>query len=125
MSASISRKGYTFVWLALMLLLGLTWAVAELNLGIGNTIAALVIALIKMLLVILFFMHVRYNSRLTWIVAAAGFVWFSIFVTFTMTDYMSRGWLRPTNKIISIWQDGAPKPPPGGHPGDVNPGPNQ
>ena len=125
MSASISRKGYLFVWLALMVLLGLTWGVAELNLGIGNFIVALIIALIKMLLVILFFMHVRYNSKLTWIVAAAGFVWFSIFVTLIMADYMSRGWLRPNNKIISYWQDGTPKPPPGGHPGDVNPNPFQ
>ena len=77
MSANtVSKKSYLLVWVALMMLLFLTWGVAELNLGLANTVVAMVIALIKMALVILFFMHVRYNSRLTWIFAGAGFVWF-------------------------------------------------
>ena len=105
-----------------MVLLAMTWGVAEFNLGIANTLAAMIIALIKMGLVMLFFMHVRYNSRLTWIFAGAGFVWFMIMVSLTMTDYLSRGWVRPPNRIISYWNDGVPSPPPGGIPGDVNPG---
>jgi len=119
-SATISKKSYLLVWAALMVLLGATWGVAELNLGAANTILALIIAVIKMGLVIFFFMHVRYNNRLTWIFAGAGFVWFWIMVSLTMTDYLTRGWLRAQDASISYWQEGAPTPPPGGNPGDVN-----
>ena len=75
-SAKVPKKTYLMVWAALMFLLAATWGVAEFNLGIANTVVAVIIAFIKMGLVILFFMHVRYNSRLTWVFAAAGFVWF-------------------------------------------------
>jgi cytochrome c oxidase subunit 4 len=43
--------------------------------------------------VILFFMGVRWSSRLTWVVAASGFVWLLILFGITMSDYMSRGWM--------------------------------
>ena len=78
---------------------------SPLTLGIANTIVALVIAVIKMSLVMLFFMHVRYNTRITWIFAAAGFVWFLIMVSLTMTDYLSRGRVRPYNRTISFWNE--------------------
>ncbi len=51
------------------------------------------IATVKAVLVLLYFMHVRYSSRLTWIFVAAGFFWFLILVGFTFSDYASRGWL--------------------------------
>jgi cytochrome c oxidase subunit 4 len=114
-------KSYWLIWVALMLLLLATWGVAEFDLGILNPVAAMVIAFIKMSLVILFFMHVRYNTRITWIFAGAGFVWFLIMVTLTMTDYINRGLVRPTNRVISYWQNGPPPAPPGGYPGEVNP----
>jgi len=120
-SKSISLKTYWLVWVALMFLLLLTWGMAELDLHAFNTVVALGIAFVKMLLVILFFMHVRYNSRITWIFASAGFVWLMIMINFTMTDYLTRGRVRPPNRIISYWQYGPPQTPPGGHPGDVNP----
>ena len=120
-SKSPTVKSYWLVWIALMLLLVLTWGVAEFDLGIFNPIAALVIAFIKMSLVILFFMHVKYNSQLTRVFAAAGFVWFLIMITLTMSDYLSRGTVRPTNKTISFWQYGLPQAPPGDYPGGVNP----
>ena len=53
--------------------------------------AALTIAVVKMLLVILFFMHVRYSSRLTWIFVAAGFIWLLIMLDLTLSDYLTRG----------------------------------
>src|SRR5581483_4692823 len=109
-SATVSKKTYVLVWVALMIFLLLTWGLAQLNLGLANTIAAMFIAIAKMLLVILFFMHVRYNSKLTWIFAGAGFVWFLIMVTLTMNDYMTRGLVRPNNKTISYWQNGIPVP---------------
>jgi cytochrome c oxidase subunit 4 len=58
----------------------------------------LAIACTKALLVVLFFMHVRWSTRLTWVVAASGFFWLLIMFTITMSDYMSRGWLPGTLK---------------------------
>jgi cytochrome c oxidase subunit IV len=46
---------------------------------------------LKMLLVLLYFMHVRYSSRLTWIFVAAGFIWLLIMVDLTLSDYLTRG----------------------------------
>ncbi len=81
---------YIKIWAVLMVLLLTTWGVAELNLGPFNTVVALIIAFIKMILVILFFMHVRYNSRLTWFFAGAGFFWLCIMITLTLDDYVTR-----------------------------------
>jgi cytochrome c oxidase subunit 4 len=87
------------VWtyaLILAILLALTLAtvrVAFLDLGVLNDIAALTIAVIKMVLVILFFMHLRHSPRLTWLVVTSGFVWLGILIALTLNDYMSRGWL--------------------------------
>ena len=104
-STTISTKSYFLIWASLMVLLFLTWGVAQFDLGIANTIVALLIAVVKMLLVILFFMHVRYNTRITWLFAAAGFVWFLIMVSLTMTDYLTRGRVRPYNRTLSFWNE--------------------
>lgn len=104
-STTVSTKTYFLIWGSLMILLFLTWGVAQFDLGIANTIAALLIAIAKMLLVILFFMHVRYNTRITWLFAAAGFVWFLIMVSLTMSDYLTRGRVRPYNRVISSWNE--------------------
>ena len=55
-------------------------------------IVAIAIAVIKMTLVILFFMHVRYSSRLVMLTVAAGFFTFLVLITMTLSDYMSRAW---------------------------------
>jgi cytochrome c oxidase subunit 4 len=61
------------------------------HLGSGwNTAIALTIAILKSLLIVLFFMHVRYASRLTWVFAAAGFIWLMIMLGLTLTDYLTR-----------------------------------
>jgi cytochrome c oxidase subunit 4 len=61
------------------------------DLGFVNTVVALIIATVKASLVMLVFMHLRHSTRLTWVIAAAGFVFLSIMITFTFLDYQSRG----------------------------------
>ena len=87
----VSKKALFSVWVALLLLLLLTWGLAQFDLYHFNMIAALSIAVVKMMLVILIFMHVRYKKPLTWIFVAAGFIWLIIMVELTMGDYMTRG----------------------------------
>ena len=82
------------IFTLLMLLLIATVAIASFDLGRLNIVAALLIAVIKALLVILFFMHVRHNSRMTWVFVLAGFFWLGILLSLTLTEYASR--FRPT-----------------------------
>ena len=97
MSGHVAPKGmYYLVFIALIIGTGLTVAVAEVDLGALNNVAMLAIAATKALLVILFFMHVRWSSRLTWVVVASGFFWLLILFGLGMTDYMSRGWVEGT-----------------------------
>ena len=70
----------------------LTVIVAKFDLGPFNNIVMLTIACAKALLVVLYFMHVRWSSRLTWVIAASGFFWLIIMFTLTMQDYMTRAW---------------------------------
>lgn len=57
-----------------------------------NAVIALAIAVLKALLVILYFMHARYSSRLTWVFAGAGFFWLMILIGGTMDDFLTRNW---------------------------------
>jgi len=88
----VPLKTYVFVFASLIGLTLLTTGVAFIDLGAFNTVVALVIAFCKMLLVILFFMHLRHSSGLTRIVLLAGFFWLALLVTLTMTDYRTRTW---------------------------------
>jgi len=58
-----------------------------------NTIVALTIAVAKATLVVLYFMHVRYSSRLIWVIVAAALFWMAILFSLTFSDYFTRGWL--------------------------------
>ncbi len=88
----VSRKTYIVVWGALMALMILTAGLSRINLGEWSTVVALAIAAIKALLVILFFMHVRYESqKMAWVFVLAGFFWLGILLALTMTDYLTRG----------------------------------
>ena len=71
----------------------LTWAIAFQDLGIWNPIVALTIAVIKAVLVILFFMHVYYSTKLTKLTVAAGFFWLLIMITMSLSDYLTRAFL--------------------------------
>ena len=86
-----SRKTYFLVFLALMILTVLTWAVAQVDLGWANDIVALGIAFTKTMLVLLFFMHVRHSTRMTILTAGAGFFWLAIMLFYTLSDYFTRG----------------------------------
>jgi cytochrome c oxidase subunit 4 len=90
-STSIPKRNYFRVWISLLLLLLLTFGLAEINLGPLNNVAALCISITKMLLVVLFFMHGRYEKPLTWVFIAAGLIWFLIMVDLTLSDYLTRG----------------------------------
>ncbi len=90
----VSQRTYIWVWAALMLLMLATAWLSRINLGEWSTVVALAIAVIKALLVILFFMHVRYESqKMTWVVVIAGFFWLFLLLGLTMSDYLSRGYL--------------------------------
>jgi len=84
---------YFAVFATLMVLTAVTVGVAFVDLGRLNTFVALGIAVAKATLVVLFFMHVKYSSKLTWLVVASGFVFLAIMLLFTLADIVSRGWL--------------------------------
>ena len=88
-----STKSYIWVFIALIVGTALTYAAALVDFGFFNNVVMLAIALAKASLVILIFMGVRWSSRLTWVVAASGFVWLLILFGITMSDYLSRGWM--------------------------------
>jgi cytochrome c oxidase subunit IV len=89
---------YYTIFAALMIGTGLTILVAFFDLGFLNNVVMLAIACTKATLVVLYFMHVRWSSRLTWVVAGSGFFFLLILFTITMSDYMSRGWVTGTLK---------------------------
>ncbi|MGC2697805.1 MAG: cytochrome C oxidase subunit IV family protein [Candidatus Angelobacter sp.] len=84
---------YALILLALIVGTCLTWGIAFINLGIWNPVVALTIAVIKATLVILFFMHVYYSSKLTKITISAGFFWLMIMITMSLSDYLTRTFL--------------------------------
>lgn len=88
--ATVSRSTYYKVTAALMVLLGLTVGVSFVPLGSFGVVAALTIAGSKAVLILLYFMHVRYSSRLTMLLAGAGFFWLLILFALTFSDYVSR-----------------------------------
>lgn len=88
---------YVVIFCILMVLTALTVFAAYYDLahiwGPLNALVALSIAVLKATLVVLYFMHVRYSSRLTQVIVVAGIFWFVIMVAFMMTDYLTRtGW---------------------------------
>src|SRR6202046_773585 len=85
-------KLYLGIFVALLCLTALTTGVAYIDLGAFNTVAALAIAVVKMLLVVLFFMHVKYSGRLIQVFILAGVLFLAILVTFTLADEMTRHW---------------------------------
>jgi len=83
---------YWGVFFALVAGTILTVWTATIDLGALNLIVALVIATIKASLVILFFMHVKYSSKLVWIFSAMGFFWVVLMFAFTLMDFYTRSW---------------------------------
>jgi len=93
MSGHVSPKSvYYSIFAALLALTGITVSVAFINLGRLNFPVAISIAILKATLVVLFFMHAKYSSRLTKLVIGGAFFFLLCLFGLTMTDYMSRGW---------------------------------
>jgi cytochrome c oxidase subunit IV len=84
---------YALVFLGLIVATVLTTAVAFVDLGPFSVVVALAIAICKMLLVVLFFMHVRHSTKLTKLVIVGGLLWFLILMGMTYTDFGSRTWM--------------------------------
>jgi len=88
----IPSKIYYVIWAALMLGTAITVFAATVELGVFNIVVALVIATIKGTLVVLFFMHLRYSTKLTMVTVIASIFWLFILFSLTMTDYITRAW---------------------------------
>jgi len=88
-----SVKSYALILVILLILTIVTALVATIDLGPFNIIVALFIAVCKMLLVVLFFMHVRYSTKLTRLVMIGGLLWLAILLTLAFADFSTRGWL--------------------------------
>ena len=88
----IPKRVYYTIFAVLMICTAITVQVAFLDLGPLNTVAALGIAVFKATLVVLFFMHVKYATRLTWAVVLGSLFWLGILLALTMGDYLTRVW---------------------------------
>ena len=88
----VSPAQYAIVFATLLACTALTVFAADINLGVFNPIIALAIASFKGGIVILFFMHVKYQSKLIKVTVGAGFFMFLVLVTMTLSDYISRAW---------------------------------
>jgi cytochrome c oxidase subunit 4 len=98
----VSIKVYVIIFVALMLGTALTvWAGLQDFPGQLNVIIALTIAVTKGTLVVLYFMHVRYSSRLVWIVFASALFWLAILFALTLSDYWTRDWFKSQLDTIS------------------------
>jgi len=86
-----SVRTYALVFAALIFATIATTAVAFVDLGPFSVVAALFIAVCKMLLVALFFMHVRHSTKLTRLVLLGGLMWLGILIFMTLTDFSTRG----------------------------------
>lgn len=93
MAETILRpRTYVHIFIVLEILTLATALVARIDLGTWNTVVALVIAVAKSSLVVLFFMHVRYSFKQTQLTVIIGLVWLLILLLLTMTDYTTRIW---------------------------------
>ena len=85
-------KTFVTVWAVLLVLTGLTVFAATLELGPFNAIVALSIATVKALLVLLFFMELRYSTALTKVAVASAVFFLMLLIGLSLSDYMTRGW---------------------------------
>ena len=88
-----SIKTYTLVFLTLLALTAATTVVSTIDLGPLSVVMALLIAVVKMMLVALFFMHLRHSTILTKVVVGGGMLWLAILLVLSLSDFVTRGWL--------------------------------
>lgn len=90
----VSPMLYLAILLALLVFTATTVGVSYIDMGIFNPVVALAIACIKMMLVVLFFMHVKYSPKLTKLTVISGIFIFLGLISMTLADYISRAWGR-------------------------------
>ena len=88
----VPKRTYYIIFGILLVLTYLTVQISVFDLGPLNTIAALAIAALKATLVVLFFMHVKYSTRLTKLAVLGGLYWLLILMALTLSDYLTRSW---------------------------------
>ena len=92
----VSIKVYIVIALALVVGTAVTVIAGKMDFpGPMNVIIALTIACVKATLVVLYFMHVRYSSKLIWLIFASALFWMAILFALTLSDYWTRCWLMP------------------------------
>jgi cytochrome c oxidase subunit 4 len=94
----VPLRVYLLVFASLLVLTATTVAAAFVDLGTLNNVVAMGIAALKATLVVLFFMHVRYSTRLTGLVIGSGLFALAIMIGLTLIDYATRGWLGVSGK---------------------------
>jgi cytochrome c oxidase subunit 4 len=88
----VPTRIYYAIFATLMVLTGVTVAVAYVDLGEWNTVVAVAIACFKAMIVVLYFMHVKYSTRLIKLTVIAGLYWMGILLALTLGDYLTRAW---------------------------------
>jgi len=94
----VSLRGYLITFAVLVGLLGAAIGVAYLPLGRFHLTATLIVATIKAVIIMAIFMHLKFSNRLTIAFATGAFVWLGLLITLTLSDYLSRGWLKIPGK---------------------------
>ena len=90
----VSPKIYLTIVAILLVMTATTVGVSYIDMGLFNPVVALAIAAFKMVLVVLFFMHVKYSTKLTKLTVGAGVFTFLVLIGMTLSDYMTRAWGR-------------------------------
>jgi cytochrome c oxidase subunit 4 len=89
----VPKRVYFLVFFVLIVLTWVTALVSTVDLGRWNIFVALAIAIVKATCVILFFMHVKYSTKLTKFIVLCGFFWLSLLLFITMADLWTRSWM--------------------------------
>lgn len=89
----VPTRVYLTVFAVLMALLILTMWVAFLPLGSLNLPVAMLIAVVKGVIIVMYFMEVKYGSKLLWVFVSSSFLFLVIFLVLTLNDYATRGWM--------------------------------
>jgi cytochrome c oxidase subunit 4 len=90
-----SVRTLIFAFLSLIALLALTVWGSFIDVGTLRATVAVLVAIAKALIVMIFFMHLRGSNRIVWTVAGAGFMWLSFLIVLTIGDFVTRGPMLP------------------------------
>lgn len=88
----VGPSTYIKIYISLLILTGVTVGAAKVEMGVLNPVVALLIASVKAAVVILWFMHMKYQTKLLKLTISAGFFTFLVLICMTLSDYMSRAW---------------------------------